>query len=211
MLYPVYALYARNISLPYLPASPADRYFCLEAIALSGNLNQKAVIMDENAVLRAIARISYEIVERNKGTDGLCFVGILSRGVYIADRIAAKLGELEGLPPEVGILDITAYRDDEKHSDTEDRTDIPFDVKDKQVIIVDDVIFTGRSARAAIDAVMKRGRPKSIQLAALVDRGHRELPIRPDYVGKNVPTSLDEAVKVMMKEIDGEDKVIILE
>lgn len=167
--------------------------------------------MDENAVLRAIARISYEIVERNKGTDGLCFVGILSRGVYIADRIAAKLGELEGLPPEVGILDITAYRDDEKHSDTEDRTDIPFDVKDKQVIIVDDVIFTGRSARAAIDAVMKRGRPKSIQLAALVDRGHRELPIRPDYVGKNVPTSLDEAVKVMMKEIDGEDKVIILE
>lgn len=175
-----------------------------------GNV-QKAVIMDGNAVSRAIARISYEIIERNKGTENLCLIGILSRGVYIAERIAAKLSELEGVSPEAGILDITAYRDDEKHSDGADRTDIPFDVRDKRVIIVDDVIFTGRSARAAIDAVMKRGRPKSIQLAVLVDRGHRELPIRPDYVGKNVPTSLDEAVKVMMKEVDGDDKVVILE
>lgn len=172
---------------------------------------QKAVIMDENALSRAVARISYEILERNKGAEDLCFIGILSRGVHIAERIAAKLCELEGISPDVGILDITAYRDDEKHSDSVDRTDIPFDVRDKRVIIVDDVIFTGRSARAAIDAVMKRGRPKNIQLAALVDRGHRELPIRPDYVGKNVPTSLDEAVKVMMKEIDGSDKVVILE
>lgn len=167
--------------------------------------------MDGNAVSRAIARISYEIVERNKGTENLCFVGILSRGVYIAERIAAKLKELEGTAPEVGILDITAYRDDEKRSDGGGRTDIPFEVRDKRVIIVDDVIFTGRSARAAIEAVMNLGRPRSIQLAALVDRGHRELPIRPDYVGKNVPTSRDEAVKVMMSEIDGEDKVIILE
>lgn len=172
---------------------------------------QKAVIMDESAVSRAIARISYEIVERNKGTEKLCLIGILSRGVCIAERISAKLKELEGVAPEAGILDITAYRDDEKHSDGGDRTDIPFEVRDKRVIIVDDVIFTGRSARAAIDAVMNRGRPQSIQLAALVDRGHRELPIRPDYVGKNVPTSRDEAVKVMMREIDGEDKVIILE
>ena len=178
---------------------------------MEGNLNQKAVIMDENAVSRAIARISYEIIERNKGAENLCFVGILSRGVYIAERISGKVKELEGVSTEVGILDITAYRDDEKYSENVDRTDSPFDVRDKRVIIVDDVIFTGRSARAAIDAVMKRGRPKSIQLAALVDRGHRELPIRPDYVGKNVPTSLDEAVKVMMKEADGEDKVIILE
>lgn len=173
--------------------------------------SEKAVIMDETAISRAITRISYEIIERNKGTENLCFIGILSRGVYIAERLAAKLCEPEVSSPEVGILDITAYRDDEKHSDAYDRTDIPFDVKDKRVIIVDDVIFTGRSARAAIDAVMKRGRPKNIQLAVLVDRGHRELPIRPDYVGKNVPTSLDEAVKVMMKEIDGDDKVIILE
>ena len=178
---------------------------------MEGNLNQKAVIMDENAVSRAIARISYEIIERNKGAENLCFVGILSRGVYIAERISGKVKELEGVSTEVGILDITSYRDDEKYSENVDRTDISFDVRDKRVIIVDDVIFTGRSARAAIDAVMKRGRPKSIQLAALVDRGHRELPIRPDYVGKNVPTSLDEAVKVMMKEADGEDKVIILE
>lgn len=174
-------------------------------------LDQKAVIMDENAVTRAIARISYEILEHNKGADKLCFIGILSRGICIAERIAAKLSELEGAVPEVGSLDITAYRDDERHSDTDDRTDIPFDVKDKRVIIVDDVIFTGRSARAAIDAVMKRGRPRNIQLAVLVDRGHRELPIRPDYVGKNVPTSMDESVKVMMSEIDGNDKVVILE
>ena len=172
---------------------------------------QKAVIMDENAVTRAVARISYEILERNKGADSLCFIGILSRGVCIAERIAAKLSELEGAAPEVGILDITAYRDDEKHSDSADRTEIPFDVKDKRVIIVDDVIFTGRSARAAIDAVMKRGRPKNIQLAVLVDRGHRELPIRPDYVGKNVPTSMDESVRVMMSEIDGSDRVVICE
>lgn len=178
---------------------------------MDGILNQKAVIMDGNAVSRAIARIAYEIIERNKGTENLCFIGILSRGVYIAERISGKINELEGVAADVGILDITAYRDDEKYSENVDRTDIPFDVKDKRVIIVDDVIFTGRSARAAIDAVMKRGRPKSVQLAALVDRGHRELPIRPDYVGKNVPTSLDESVKVMMKEVDGEDKVIILE
>ena len=174
-------------------------------------LAQKAVIMDENAMTRAVARISYEILERNKGAEDLCFIGIFSRGVCIAERIAAKLGELEGAAPEVGRLDITAYRDDEKCSDCSDRTDIPFDVKDKRVIIVDDVIFTGRTARAAIDAVMERGRPRNIQLAVLVDRGHRELPIRPDYVGKNVPTSRDESVKVMMKEIDENDMVVILE
>lgn len=172
---------------------------------------QKAVIMDENAMTRAVARISYEILERNKGAEDLCFIGIFSRGVHIAERIAAKLRELEGTFPDVGKLDITAYRDDEKHSDSSDKTDIPFDVKDKRVIIVDDVIFTGRSARAAIDAVMERGRPQNIQLAVLVDRGHRELPIRPDYVGKNVPTSKDEAVKVLMKEMDNIDRVVIFE
>ena len=178
---------------------------------MSGSqLNQKAVIMDENSMTRAIARISYEILERNKGAEKVCLVGVLSRGVHLAQRIAAKLEELEGAAVETGILDITAYRDDEKYSD-KDRTDIPFDIKDKRVIIVDDVIFTGRSARAAMDAVTKRGRPRSIQLAVLVDRGHRELPIRPDYVGKNVPTSREEAVKVLMKESDGSDKVVIFE
>ncbi len=196
--------------------SAADRYFLFSgsqgerALDIS-SVDPKAVIMDENAMTRAVARISYEILERNKGAEGLCFIGILSRGICIAERIAAKLSELEGISPEVGRLDITAYRDDEKHSDSADRTDIPFDVKNKRVIIVDDVIFTGRSARAAIDAVMKRGRPRNIQLAVLVDRGHRELPIRPDYVGKNVPTSRGESVKVMMKETDGFDKVVIFE
>lgn len=177
----------------------------------SPQLNQKAVILDENAMTRAVARISYEILERNKGAENICLVGIMSRGVHLAERIAKKLNELEGAEVETGTLDITAYRDDEKHSAGVDRTDIPFDVKDKSVIIVDDVIFTGRSARAAMDAVTKRGRPRSIQLAVLVDRGHRELPIRPDYVGKNVPTSREEAVKVQMKEIDGSDKVVIFE
>lgn len=172
-------------------------------------ITQKAVIMDENAITRAIARITYEIIERNKGTEQLCLIGIMSRGVFIAKRIAQKLSELERVELKVGKLDITAYRDDEKFAADCDKTDIPFDVKGKRVILVDDVVFTGRSCRAAIDAVMKRGRPENIQLAALVDRGHRELPIRADYVGKNVPTSRDEIVRVMMRELDGCDKVII--
>lgn len=173
--------------------------------------NQKAVILDENAMARAVARISYEILERNKGAEDICLIGVMSRGVYLAKRISAKLKELEGAEVPTGTLDITAYRDDEKHSAGVDKTDIPFDVRDKRVIIVDDVIFTGRSARASMDAITKRGRPRNIQLAVLVDRGHRELPIRPDYVGKNVPTSRDEAVKVRMQESDGCDMVVIFE
>ena len=160
---------------------------------------------------RAIARLSYEIIERNKGTENLCIVAIMSGGTAIASRIAAKINELENVHLDVGALDITSYRDDEKHIPDCDKTTLGFDIKDKKVVLVDDVIFTGRSARAAIEAVMKRGRPLNIQLAVLVDRGHRELPIRPDYVGKNLPTSRDESVKVMVKEIDGCDKVIILE
>ncbi|MBQ8780539.1 MAG: bifunctional pyr operon transcriptional regulator/uracil phosphoribosyltransferase PyrR [Oscillospiraceae bacterium] len=174
-------------------------------------MQEKAVIMDENAMTRAIARLSYEIIERNKGTENLCIVAIMSGGTAIASRIAAKINELENVHLDVGALDITSYRDDEKHIPDCDKTTLGFDIKDKKVVLVDDVIFTGRSARAAIEAVMKRGRPLNIQLAVLVDRGHRELPIRPDYVGKNLPTSRDESVKVMVKEIDGCDKVIILE
>ncbi len=172
---------------------------------------EKAVIMDENAINRAIARISYEIIERNKGTENLCIVAIMSGGTSIASRIAAKINELENVSLEVGALDITSYRDDEKHNPGCDRTTMDFDIKDKRVVLVDDVIFTGRSARAAIDAVMKRGRPQNIQLAVLVDRGHREIPIRPDYVGKNLPTSRDESVQVRVKEIHGCDKVVIFE
>ncbi|MGN0696433.1 MAG: bifunctional pyr operon transcriptional regulator/uracil phosphoribosyltransferase PyrR [Oscillospiraceae bacterium] len=172
---------------------------------------RKAVIMDENQIKRAVARISYEIAERNRGTENLVLIGIMSRGVYIAERIAAKLKELEGYPERVGVLDITSFRDDDKNIPDSDKTDIPFDIKDKSVVLVDDVMFTGRSCRAAIDAVMSRGRPKNIQLAVLVDRGHRELPLRPDYVGKNVPTSRDESVQVMVREIDGCDMAVILE
>jgi len=172
---------------------------------------QKAVIMDENAMKRAVARISYEIIERNKGTNDLCIIGVMSRDVHIAQRIADKLYELEGKRPDVGVLDITAFRDDKKHIPDSDSTNIPFDVRNKRVILVDDVIYTGRSSRAAIDAIMNRGRPQNIQLAVLIDRGHRELPMRADYIGKNVPTSKEEEVKVMVTELDGCDKVIIAE
>lgn len=172
---------------------------------------RKAVIMDENQIKRAVARISYEIDERNKGTDDLVLIGIMSRGVYIAKRIADKLRDLEGYSENVGVLDITSFRDDDKNIPDSDKTDIPFDIQNKSVVLVDDVMFTGRSCRAAIDAVMSRGRPKNIQLAVLVDRGHRELPLRPDYVGKNVPTSLDESVRVMVREADGCDMAVIYE
>lgn len=158
---------------------------------------------------RAIARISYEIIERNKGVQQLCIVGILSRGVPLGKRIAAKLSELEGIDVPFGSLDITKFRDDLTKDCNSELTDIPFDIKDKNVIIVDDVIFTGRSSRAALDALIKRGRPRTIQLAVLIDRGHRELPIRPDYVGKNLPTSHSEVVKVSVRELDGSDSVAI--
>ncbi|MBR2912757.1 MAG: bifunctional pyr operon transcriptional regulator/uracil phosphoribosyltransferase PyrR [Oscillospiraceae bacterium] len=173
-------------------------------------MEEKNIIMDENAMYRATARITYEILERNKGAENLCLVGILSRGAVIARRICEKIRELEGVSVSCSVLDITPYRDDVPHdADYHEKTDIPFSMTDKNVIICDDVLFTGRSCRAAIDAVIKRGRPKSIQLAALVDRGHRELPIRPDYVGKNVPTSHSETVKVQVREVDGVDKVSI--
>lgn len=167
------------------------------------------MIMDEKALQRAIARISYEIIERNRGVEGLCVVGILSRGAPIGKRIADKLSELEKTSVPFGELDITLYRDDLTVSGHSEQTSISFDVKDKKVVVVDDVIFTGRSSRAALEALIKRGRPRSIQLAALIDRGHRELPIRPDYVGKNLPTSRSENVRVKVKELDGVDEVAI--
>lgn len=158
---------------------------------------------------RAVARISYEIIERNKGTENLCVIGILSRGVPIGRRISDKLSELEQTGVPFGSLDITPYRDDSKTEAHDEKTNITFDINDKNIVLVDDVIFTGRSSRAAIDALIKRGRPRSIQLAVLIDRGHRELPIRPDYVGKNLPTSHSEEVQVFVKELDDIDSVII--
>lgn len=172
-------------------------------------MKRKAVIMDESNMRRAIARITYEILERNKGTQDLCIIGIFSRGVALARRIADKISELENENIPCGALDITQFRDDNKPSDTADRTVINFDISEKKVVIVDDVFYTGRSTRAAIDALMERGRPQSVQLAVLVDRGHRELPIRPDYVGKNLPTSSEESVKVFVTETDGIDSVAI--
>lgn len=170
----------------------------------------KARIMDEKAMQRAIARISFEIIERNRGTDNLCILGILRRGAVIARRIARKIEEIEGRPVDAGVLDITPYRDDINGFSSTDLSEIPFPLVGRNVVLVDDVIHTGRSVRAAIDAVMSRGRPQTIQLAALIDRGHRELPIRPDYVGKNAPTSNSELVHVCVEEYDGCNQVDIL-
>lgn len=173
-------------------------------------MKEKNVIMDENAIQRAVARITYEILERNKGTENVCLVGILSRGAVLANRICEKINALEGVQIPCGFLDITPYRDDIPHKEGyAEKTEISFSTTDKHIIICDDVIYTGRSSRAAMDAVIQRGRPQSIQLAVLVDRGHREIPIRPDYVGKNVPTSHSEKVKVFVRELDGCDNVSI--
>lgn len=175
-------------------------------------VTQKAVILDAKAMQRAVARISYEIIERNKGANGLCIVGIMRRGVNLAQRIADKIQEVEGVTVPLGMLDITAYRDDRRDSSScADQTELPFEVESKKIVLVDDVIYTGRSVRAAIDALMSKGRPQTIQLAVLIDRGHRELPIRADFVGKNVPTSHEEKVVVAVKEVDGLDEVVIAE
>lgn len=177
-------------------------------------LREKAQVLDGLALDRALTRIAHEILERNGGTEDLAFVGLRTRGVALAHRLADRMGSIEGTRPPVGALDITLYRDDlglKAEQPAVQGTDIPFSVKGKTVILVDDVLFTGRTSRAALDAIIDLGRPKMIQLAVLVDRGHRELPIRPDYVGKNLPTSRGEIVAVRLKEHDGEDGVVIQE
>jgi pyrimidine operon attenuation protein/uracil phosphoribosyltransferase len=172
----------------------------------------KAEIMDENGIKRAITRISHEIIEKNKGVDNLALIGIQRRGVILARDIAEKIAEVEGKKVPVGILDITFYRDDlsmlSEHP-VVNGTDISFTINNKKIVLVDDVLYTGRTVRAAIEALMDIGRPKAIQLAILIDRGHRELPIRADYVGKNVPTSRSELVNVKVIEIDGVNLVSI--
>lgn len=173
--------------------------------------NHASQVMDADEIRRALTRIAHEIIEKNKGAEKLAVVGIRRKGVPLARRLAALIGEIEGTTIPVGALDIALYRDDilTRHP-TVGQTDIPFDVNDHTIVLVDEVIFTGRSVRSALDAIMDMGRPAAIQLAVLVDRGHRELPIRPDYVGKNLPTSLKETVEVQLKELDGEDRVLIL-
>jgi len=169
-------------------------------------------IMGADDLRRALVRIAHEIVEGNGGTDGLVMVGVHSRGVPLAQRLAAMIREHEGIEVPVGSLDITYYRDDLTkiaHAPIVKRTEAMPDITDKTVVLVDDVLFTGRTVRAALDAITDHGRPTAVRLAVVVDRGHRELPIRPDHVGKNLPTSLDENVQVRLSETDGVDEVLI--
>lgn len=176
-----------------------------------GTSSPKAIIMDETAVQRAITRIAHEIVERNEGCDGLAIVGIVTRGDILAKQLADQIKQIEGVDVAQGSLDISFYRDDfATHISPEvHATRIPFNVDGKRIVLVDDVLFTGRTIRAALDAIMDLGRPSSIELAVLVDRGHRELPISPDFVGKNVPSSRGENVRLFCKEVDGRTSVEI--
>ncbi len=178
------------------------------------NLKRKAIIMNPEEMRRAIVRISHEIIEANGGISQIILVGIRKRGAPLAERIRAHIVEIEGEEVPLGVLDITLYRDDVHKVAPQplvESTDIPVSVENMVIVLIDDVLFTGRTVRAALDAVMDFGRPRAIQLAVLVDRGHRELPIRADFVGKNVPTSHREIVKVALRETDGEDEVSIAE
>lgn len=171
---------------------------------------EEHVILDQTAIRRALTRIAHEILERNKGVDNCSLIGIRTRGIYLAHRIAARIKEIEGVPVPVGEIDVTSYRDDviPKPKQLPSPTG-EFQVEGRKLILFDDVLYTGRTVRAAMDALMDIGRPEMVQLAVLIDRGHRELPIRPDYVGKNVPTSRLETIEVKLAEVDGNDQVII--
>ena len=171
----------------------------------------KAVVMDDKAMRRALTRIAHEIVEHNEGAEHMGLVGVVRRGVPLANILACEIEEIEGIKPPVGRLDISFYRDDvmRQISPVLHATDIPFEVEGTNIILVDDVLYTGRTVRSALAALMDFGRPRTVQLAVMVDRGHRELPIRADYVGKNVPSSHEESVRVKMADFDGYDAVEI--
>ena len=176
-------------------------------------MKEKAKILDKEALNRSIMRIAHEILEKNKGTQELCLIGIRNRGVFLAHRLAECIKKIENTDIPVGALDITLYRDDLtliSQQPVVHKTEIDFDINNKNVILVDDVLYTGRTIRAALDALIDFGRPKLIQLAVLVDRGHRELPVRADFVGKNIPTAKNETVEVRLSETDGKDDVIIV-
>ncbi|WP_046175116.1 bifunctional pyr operon transcriptional regulator/uracil phosphoribosyltransferase PyrR [Domibacillus indicus] len=177
---------------------------------------EKAVVLDQQAIRRALTRIAHEIIERNKGIENCVLIGIKTRGIYIAQRLAERIFQIEGQRVPVGDLDITLYRDDltEKNKNREPEvkgSEIPVDLNGKTVILVDDVLYTGRTVRAAMDAIMDIGRPSHIQMAALVDRGHRELPIRADYIGKNIPSAKTERIVVTLEEVDETDRISIYE
>jgi pyrimidine operon attenuation protein/uracil phosphoribosyltransferase len=187
------------------------REFFYERKGMVGQMEEK-VIMDEKAISRALTRLAHEIIERNEGVDTVVLVGIRTRGIYLAERLAAKISKIENVDVPVGELDITLYRDDRKQKIQDPEiigTKIPVPIEGKTVILADDVLFTGRTVRAGMDALMDIGRPQRIQLAVLIDRGHRELPIRPDYIGKNVPTSREESISVQLNEVDHTDQVVI--
>ncbi len=176
--------------------------------------HEKSKIMDKEAIERAIVRMAHEILEKNRLIKDLCLIGIRNRGVHIARRLAERIEAIEKSTIPVGILDITLYRDDLTLASTQPivhKTEIDFDITAKVLILVDDVLYTGRTIRAALDALIDLGRPKLIQLAVLIDRGHRELPVRADYVGKNIPTSKDDMVEVKLEESDGRDEAVIAE
>lgn len=177
-------------------------------------MKEKAKILDKDALERALMRIAHEILEKNKGAQDLCLIGIRNRGAYLAKRLSKAIEKIDQATIPVGILDITLYRDDLTLIAAQPvvhKTEIDFDINDKNVVLVDDVLYTGRTIRAALDALIDFGRPRSIQLGVLVDRGHRELPIRADYVGKNIPTAKNETVEVRLEEADGKDEVAIVQ
>lgn len=174
----------------------------------------KAKIIDEEGLARIIMRIAHEILEKNKGSENLVLMGMRTRGEFLAKRIFEKIKEIEKIELPLGVLDVTLYRDDFRtrlKQPTVSVSNITFDINDKDVVIIDDVLYTGRTVRSALNALMDFGRPHTIQLCVLVDRGHRQLPIRADYIGKNIPTSNFEEIKVKMKEIDGEDAIYLME
>jgi pyrimidine operon attenuation protein/uracil phosphoribosyltransferase len=194
--------------------TPPEASLAEETLEQPLRLTEKARILSQEDMRRAISRLSHEILERNSGPHGIVICGIRTRGHHLAERIVKKIHEIEGFEPPLGILDITLYRDD-LHTVAKQpivrSTKIPVTIEDTHVVLVDDVLYTGRTIRAAMDAVIDFGRPQTIQLAVLVDRGHREFPIRADYVGKNVPTSQQEVVKVQFHEVDDEDSVVVCE
>ena len=187
---------------------PEGVFFCPEP-----EIQLSSVIFNEKDISRAVTRIAHEILEKNKGADKLALVGIRTRGATLAQRLAKKINEIESTTVSLGILDITLYRDDlgtSKQSPEVKKTDISFSLEGKEIVLIDDVLYTGRTIRAAIDALIDFGRPATVQLGVLIDRGHRELPIRPDYIGKNLPTSKSNQVQVHLKEDDGVDEVMLI-